>query len=496
MRKLTPIIQLTLLLFLLGCARSEAAPLSLPQAMPQSQAAAGPVEVRGEWTATSRKWVDGDRHILDISIGRINYKAPWKGVDEWTEIDEHWEIGVAPWDWESAGIDYTVRVKEDITAGQPLQWEFDGDSVFLTFNNLQWTNDLGQIELISIPQGSAVFERSPDNRSVKWIGAYGAGIDLEWELQSERLMKKLRLLSQLSEPSQYIIDGGNPKVEINFIFTRTAGLDLWVDGVLWDERQNNPRTTVNAVEFRNAAGEVRFEFAPPRAWSEIVPDDAVHMTMLLKRQGPNIFLSVRTPKSWLDSAEYPVVIDATLILQVGTGVDDAREADDGANFSHSSSLLSSSSNTDASIRWNSGMRFTGVTIRGTIIGVAYLTIVPFNTSGDDPNVDIHAEDVDNAVDFSTNADVTSRVRTGASEPWIDIEIGVGSVNSPSIVSVLQELADRGTFADVAAVLFFDGKADVNRSFNPVSFNYSTSNAPKLHIEYTAAGAERRVIVTS
>lgn len=185
---------------------------------------------------------------------------------------------------------------------------------------------------------------------------------------------------------------------------------------------------------------------------------------------------------------------ATLDLQVGAGADDAQENDTGTAFSGTFTTLSAASAAAAGSRYNSGMRFTGVTIQGTTINVAYLAIHAYSTSTDDPNVDILAEGVDDAANFVTTADVTSRVRTTASVQWTATGIGAGEVNSPSIVAVVQELADRAGFANSAAVLFMDGKDDVSRSFFTDAYEGSTTEAAKLHIEYTAGGGGTAVPV--
>ena len=172
---------------------------------------------------------------------------------------------------------------------------------------------------------------------------------------------------------------------------------------------------------------------------------------------------------------------------MGAGADDAREADDDTGFNGTGTSISAYSNATASARGNLGVRFTGVTIQGTTIDVAYMAIHAVNTANDDPNVDILAEDVDNAANFVTTADVTSRARTAASVAWTATAIGAGEVNTPSIVTVIQALADRVGFSDSAAVLFMDGKADLSRQFAIDSYEGSTTESAKLHIEYTAGG---------
>ena len=221
----------------------------------------------------------------------------------------------------------------------------------------------------------------------------------------------------------------------------------------------------------------------------------------LIEQGVDPMEAIERPLDWsfkdgqlelgfdLTGMRFPVLLkNTTLDLQVAASADDAHERIRNDLFdSTANQLLCNSSQSSYGVYYG-GVRFTGVTIKGETISVAYLTIVALSTDYDDPNVNLSAEDVDNAVDFSDTPDVVDRVRTTASVQWTATGIGASPVNSPSIVSVVQELADRGAFGDNAAVFFLDGKTDAAKSFNIISYDGDTTKAAKLHIEYTAGAA--------
>lgn len=181
----------------------------------------------------------------------------------------------------------------------------------------------------------------------------------------------------------------------------------------------------------------------------------------------------------------------TLDLQIASGANDADERDDNTSFSSSRTSIICDSNTTISSRINGGMRFQNLTIPpGSTINVAYCSIRATNTSSDDPNVDIFAEAADNPADFSTTADVTGRTRSTANVQWTATGIGTGEVNSPSIVTVIQEIINRGGWASGnALVVFFDGRSDANATFRMTSYDGTPANSPKLHIEYTAPPSE-------
>jgi hypothetical protein len=178
----------------------------------------------------------------------------------------------------------------------------------------------------------------------------------------------------------------------------------------------------------------------------------------------------------------------TLDLQVAASADDAHEQNDGTNFSSTGIRVRCTGHTTNNNRYNGGARFTNVTVPpGATIDTAYLTIVA--PTEDDPNVDIYGNDVDNAADFSTEADVTSRVLTTATVQWTASNIGTATpVNSPELKTVIQEIVDRaGWSSGNAMAIMMRGRNDAISDFRVTSYDDDPADAVKLHIEYTAGG---------
>lgn len=192
-----------------------------------------------------------------------------------------------------------------------------------------------------------------------------------------------------------------------------------------------------------------------------------------------------------------LVFDPTIDTIVAAGADDASERDDGTSFTGVSTTMVCDSNTAASSRSNGGARFvlTGPA-SGDTVTAAYSPIHATTTSTDDPNCDLVFEDVDNAANFTTNADVTSRVRAATSVQWTATSIGTGEVNSPSIVTPLQTIFNRAGWASGnAVVLFYDGKSDINQTFRIDTYEGSTTECAKLHVEYTVPSAGSANLLT-
>jgi hypothetical protein len=94
--------------------------------------------------------------------------------------------------------------------------------------------------------------------------------------------------------------------------------------------------------------------------------------------------------------------------------------------------------------------------KGATITAAYISCYLFDTGGDDAYMDIYADDQASAPGF-TNDDynITARILTTASVPWVANGIaagGVGWFNSPSIVTVIQELVTDYDVTSIALVL--------------------------------------------
>lgn len=384
------------------------------------------------------------------------------------------------------------------TPAFPFKYINPATGDFMTWQanpNVQWTNDQNSVANIGLTK-QAIQAQITDDR-LFFPGVYGTGFDFTLELQTTRLMKKLTVasLATLGSPPQNIIDGGNPVMMLSFQFTRSAGVEIWVDGVEWAEAtgQGNAAATVNTVEFRNSSGTVLW--ATPPAWAlDANGNQPPSVTTRFRRAGPSFFIEYRLAWSWLQTAAFPLVLDPTIDTIVAAGADDAAEADDGTGFSATAASVRCESNTAAGSRFNGAARFvlTGPA-SGDTVDVAYSPIHATSTSVDDPNVDLAFEDVDDAANFTTTADVTSRVRTGSAVQWTATAIGTGEVNSPSIVAPLQIVINRAGWASGSAVvLFYDGRSDINQSLRLDSYEGSTTECAKLHVEYTAGVAGANV----
>ncbi len=427
---------------------------------------------------------DGRRRFaLDVAIGPYHY-----GPASDQEIDTALVPSTAPWDWEMTKAGFEVRALSDLSAGQVIEYRNGSEWVRFQPMALQYSNDLNQIQQISMPQavGAAV-----DDDTLTWTDGYGPGRSLSWQTQTARLAKLLTINAPTDLPAadQFILDGGTPVLELNLIFAHSAGVTPYVNGQPWSK---GDRDTQGLVEFRDGDGNVLWWFNLPRSWD--TEDNEQLGTFRFKKQGNSLYVSHRVPLSFIQGASYPLMVDVTVDEQVGAGADDAHENVDGTGFDATATFLKADSHTGGgSQQNNTGNRFASVAIgQGDTVDVATTDVYVRATTNDDANIDIYMEDVDDAANFTDTADVTSRATTAASTLWSADGLGVGFETSPSIVGAVQEVVDRGGWAtgqDMVCLL--KGKSDLDKSFRFQSYEDTTTNAAKLHIEFTAGGVATR-----
>lgn len=185
-----------------------------------------------------------------------------------------------------------------------------------------------------------------------------------------------------------------------------------------------------------------------------------------------------------------LVLDPTIDTQVGAGADDGRVYQDTADYSNA--------DTNTYVGWShpsngvsdAWARFTGISgLGGSTIDVAYYSVEGVAKQGT-PLTKIYAEDAAAPTAPTSLSDYNGRSRTAAAVDWDNpgTWTNSGFNDSPSIVSVIQELADSYDPSAIQILHEDDGSATgSNNRLVYSSYDAGSTLAPKLHIEYTAAG---------
>jgi hypothetical protein len=209
-------------------------------------------------------------------------------------------------------------------------------------------------------------------------------------------------------------------------------------------------------------------------------------------------LSNESPIRWLDwsfkngqlelgfdfgELPFPILLKNTTIdVQVDTGTDDGY-ARSGGYFDNSYRLYMGRYGT-SDIRCF--YRFDGLSnFGGSTIDTAYVQLNRYYGSGGYTYTKVKADDQANPAAPENANEVWAITPTTAGVDW-DGALGPGWNQSPSIVSVIQELAD--SYSAISAVQIVHDNDGGTASWETHSYNTISSYAPKLYIEYTTGGA--------
>ena len=169
---------------------------------------------------------------------------------------------------------------------------------------------------------------------------------------------------------------------------------------------------------------------------------------------------------------------ATYTASVAASSDDAQETGgtvllDGVNLNANSATQISA------------LRFTNVTIPpGSTINSAYISVNITSSTYDDPDATIRGSAEANPATFTTAAShLTNRDKTSASVAWNGTGLGSGAENTPSLVTLVEEIiAIPGWASGNAMAFYFTGSATSSLRFNAYD---NGSGIPSITIDYTA-----------
>lgn len=170
----------------------------------------------------------------------------------------------------------------------------------------------------------------------------------------------------------------------------------------------------------------------------------------------------------------------TVVRQVSRGVDDGHQLGAGVApvLDNNTIILSAGTHSAAA-------RFLDIPIpKGANITAATLEVTTYSTTYDDFSLLIYGEDADNSAGLTTDIDdISGRTKTSASVAWTAAAVGVGTIVSDDIKSVIQEIVNRaGWVAGNALTILFD--PDGSHTARWRSYDYRSDLAAKLTVTYT------------
>ena len=245
-------------------------------------------DINGKCTATS-------------NLGFINY---WNGK-EYLPINRTIVSSSSLWDYEVIKGVYQAYFKINPTEGQVIKFEINSTSTTFQPMALNYGNDLNQLQQISMIQSVSGI---PNENTFTYKNAYGNGIDLEYKYKNGFLKENLIInsSSDLINPEQFIIEGGNPTLDLNFIL-ETNSNHIIIEGVDWDK--STTKETSEEVYIKDDLGNTLYFFHKPFAYDS--DGNSQLLTYKFKKQGNSLLVIISTPYSWLENSSrvYPLFID-------------------------------------------------------------------------------------------------------------------------------------------------------------------------------------------
>lgn len=426
-----------------------------------------------------------NRFFIYSDITPMHYGA---GEDQ--EIDTAWQVGDAVYQWKMDRADYKAEAKSLFNGAPLVRYTDQATGEWVTFQarQLEFNNDRNDVQLVGAPQ--PVMAAGVDNL-MAWSGAFGPGLDFQWQTQIISLIKRLiiRSFADLPTPITQIATGGNPVLRLQWQFAHSSGVDIWINGSQWDGHSDIDSSQF--IEFRNSIGQVLWKFEPAKVFEATGAVQVV--TTRISKAGPNLFVEVRVPYPWLQTAVYPVRVDPVIDTQVSGAANDTRR-DGATNFSTTSNYDSFiGGSTDTNYRTSS--RFTGITgLSGATINTSYVSLQDTNRS-DVVNTLVHADDSASPTAPTTYTEFDGKTLTTNVVHWDGALEGYTFHNSPSLNAIIQELADS---YDPTAIQIFHKRDTDNTGTNAWGV-LSTSEegggyAEKLYIDYTAGGTPANLVV--
>lgn len=251
------------------------------------------------------------KNFIEFSLGEDSYRYHATGdrlhygaaFDK--EIDTTWVSTTGAWQYQIIENDFSLFARNILNAGNVIQWldKASNESVTLQPLALNWVDNVTNSRQ-QITQPQAVSATVTDS-VLYFQDGYGTGRHFKYTANPDRLVKEVIIDAITDLPTPTV---ANPYLEIELIISTTSGIDIYVDGAAWDG--STQTTTANEMLFKViSSGRTAWKFVRPGALDSQY--NFVPGIFQLRKQGANRYCTVRIPKTWIDTAVFPIKLDPT-----------------------------------------------------------------------------------------------------------------------------------------------------------------------------------------
>lgn len=483
--------------------------ISLPKATPSdgfvsiALAQAGEpqelVELRTRTSKTTWLGVNAEgypRYALDVSIGSMHYRDDPDDPNEmWKVIDTTIVASDRPnWDWEVTKGHWTLLVNSDTTVAVGKDGHWIGFK-YRGVGYLDWQSKDYEILFTPVAVTPVV-----SGQTITWPNIF-PNVDLRYTYGNDGFKEELivhqaaRDWLEAHPPSDYGLSnvtsylGGYIECDWQQSYAGERNDGSNVD---WDDVQE---FTTDSVSFRHPVKDYLVSALPLGFVYHGAVVEAEPIRQRYWRQGDTHYLLFGAKVSSLN--QYPggdLIFDPSVDEQVGAGTDDC-------------TTYSTSINLGASLIWmvdevyvtNTYVRFTTVAIpAGATIDNAYVDYCAYDTSVETTTVRLQFIKEADTATFSTQADADGRALTTnyvdwSPSAWI-VDVWYGYTNDQQDTGdSLQEVIDLGGWSSGNALAMrASAQAIGTTERNAYTYEYDSSYAAKLHVDYTVGACSENI----
>lgn len=370
---------------------------------------------------------------------------------------------------------------------------------------LEWENDRGDTQLISLPSNEAAEPIiDNNNHTLTWSNVFGAGIDFSYNISPERFFKTVIVRDKNALPAANI-DSTGLKLNVVMSFAWDEGAiiagefgenqKITLDNRLFDDAQevlDHPENYISTDEFQRSLWSMK----TPQAWDSKGQSSNIAMDWNLTRKGSSVMASISAPAEFVLSEKtvFPIYIDATMSEeQTAASSDDALSY--GGTFPGTGTLNTTTTSHPIGYDGMSGSyylfgaRFTPPLPDDATITTATLSICSNTTISADTTWKIAGESTGNAATFSSGHTPYSayQSKTASNVIW---SIGTSTwtagewYTSPDISTPVQAVVDNASWTSSNGMVLIVYDSGGNYRYAR-TYDYSGNvSGPKFNATYT------------
>jgi len=469
-----------------------------------------PVELISKRTRTSETHdLGGGKFAWDGIVGTSLHYEEVEGSGEWKEIDPRIVPSSEPgWDWEMKKSHWRFLAKNGgwFAAGKK------GVGIGFRLERIAYLNiETKEYQTIRTANyGTPIVEPVEHGNDLlanpigklTWANLF-PGVDFEIHISGDRLHEEIKV-SQAARDAM-----PHPPYPVADTYLVLVYKVDWgqVPGLADDDGDIDYDTDFERqarLYLKNHQGQIITALPASKAWPEGEPVDEdgepIQVSLrkrFVKKSGQHYLLVGASVLDLNALARDTIIFDPDIDQRVADGADD----------SGYEAMYQGYSNLDQNFYVGltggpvrSAARFTGITIpTGATISSAYLTITAQDTNSETP-VDsiIKGEDQASPSQYGATEDFTTRTYLSTTVAWDNIGAWTAesTYNSADFSSIITALLEKYSYSDGVMAFLWDNTGLAKYRWRVGdSYDGSTAKAPQLHIEYTAGGAKRRIVIT-